>query len=53
MVFSPDDANIPDLGSVSTNLGKLYADDANDFLGLEGTSPTGFHEVGVPNKRPS
>jgi hypothetical protein len=34
MVSSPDDANIPNLGFVSTNLGKLSADDANDFLGL-------------------
>jgi hypothetical protein len=42
MVLSPDDANIPDLGSVSINLGKLSADDANDFLGLWGTSPIGF-----------
>jgi hypothetical protein len=28
MVSSPDDANIPDLGSVSTNLGELSTDDA-------------------------
>jgi hypothetical protein len=50
MVSSPDDANIPDLGSVSTNLGELSTDDANDFLGLGGTSPTGFREVGVLDK---
>jgi hypothetical protein len=34
MVSSPDDANIPNLGSVSTNLGELSTDDANDFSGL-------------------
>jgi hypothetical protein len=45
--------NISNLGSVSTNLGKLSVDDANDFLGLRGTSPTSFREVGVPDKRPS
>jgi hypothetical protein len=33
MVLFPDDASIPDLGSVPTNLGKLSVDDANDFLG--------------------
>jgi hypothetical protein len=42
MVSSPDDANIPHLGSVSTNLGELSTDDANDFLQLRGTSPTSF-----------
>jgi hypothetical protein len=42
MVSSPDDANIPDLGSISQNLGKLSADDVNDFLGLGGNSPTIF-----------
>jgi hypothetical protein len=42
MVSFPDDANIPDLGSLSTNLGKLSTNDANDFLGLGGTSPTDF-----------
>jgi hypothetical protein len=50
MVPSPDDANIPNLGSISPNLGELSADDANDFLGLGGTSPTSFLEVGVPDK---
>jgi hypothetical protein len=34
MLSSPNDANMPDLGSVSTNLGKLSANDANDCLGL-------------------
>jgi hypothetical protein len=42
MVSSPDDANIPDLGSVSSNLGELSAGDANESLELWGTSPTGF-----------
>jgi hypothetical protein len=42
MVSSPDDANIPDMGSVSPNLGELSAGDADDSLGLGGTSPTGF-----------
>jgi hypothetical protein len=36
MVFSPDDANLPDLGSILPNLGKLSADDGNDSLGLGG-----------------
>jgi hypothetical protein len=34
MVSSPDDANIPHLGSILTNLGKLSTDDAIDFFGL-------------------
>jgi hypothetical protein len=42
MVSSPDDANISNLGSISPNLGKLSADDANDSLGLGGTSLTIF-----------
>jgi hypothetical protein len=42
MVSSPDDANISDLRSISSNLGKLSTDDADDSLGLGGTSPTGF-----------
>jgi hypothetical protein len=29
MVFSPDDAKLPNLGSISTNLGKLSTDDVN------------------------
>jgi ribosomal protein S2 len=33
-VSSSNDANISDLGSISPNLGKLSADDANGFLGL-------------------
>jgi hypothetical protein len=53
MVSSLDDANIPDLGSVSTNLGELSTDDANDFLGLGVTSPTGLQKVGILDKRPS
>jgi hypothetical protein len=53
MLSSPSDANIPDFGSVSTGLGKLSADDANDCLGLGGTSPTDFREVGVPDEQPS
>jgi hypothetical protein len=32
-VSSPDDANIPNLGFVSKNLGELSTDDANDFFG--------------------
>jgi hypothetical protein len=27
MVFAPDDVNLPDLGSISPNLGKLSTDD--------------------------
>jgi hypothetical protein len=50
MVSSPDDANIPDLGFVSTGLCKLSDDDANDCLGLGCTSPAGFQEVGGPDK---
>jgi hypothetical protein len=42
MVSSPDDANISDLGSILPNLGKLSIDDADDSLGLGGTSPTDF-----------
>jgi hypothetical protein len=34
MVSSPNSANMPGLGFVSTNLGKLSASDANDSLGL-------------------
>jgi hypothetical protein len=34
-VSSPDDANIPNLESVSPNLGKLSADDVDDSLGWE------------------
>jgi hypothetical protein len=34
-VSSPDDADIPNLESVSPNLGKLSADDADDSLGWE------------------
>jgi hypothetical protein len=37
MVSFPDDVDISNLGSISPNLGKLSADDANDFLGLGGT----------------
>jgi hypothetical protein len=36
MVSSPDDANIPDVGSISPNLGELSAGDADDSLGLGG-----------------
>jgi hypothetical protein len=36
MVSSPDDANISDLGSISSNLGKVSTDDVNDCLGLGG-----------------
>jgi hypothetical protein len=50
MVFSPDDAKLPDLGSISTNLGKLSTDDANGFLGLGGTPPTGLRKVDIPDK---
>jgi hypothetical protein len=49
MVSSPEDANTPNLGSVLTNLGELSTVDANGFLGLGGTSPTDFREVGVPD----
>jgi hypothetical protein len=34
MVFSLDDANISDLGSISPNLGKLFTDDVDDSLRL-------------------
>jgi hypothetical protein len=34
MVSSPDNANIYDLGSISQNMGKLSANDADDSLGL-------------------
>jgi hypothetical protein len=51
MVSSPNDANVPNLGSVSTGLGELSTDDANDCLGLGGTSLTGFQEVGVLDER--
>jgi hypothetical protein len=50
MVFSPDDAKLPDLGPISTNLGKLSTDDANGFLGLGGTPPTGLRKVDIPDK---
>jgi hypothetical protein len=51
MVFSPDDAKLPNLGSISTNLGKLSTDDVNGFLGLGGgTSPTGLRKVGILDK---
>jgi hypothetical protein len=36
MVSSPGDAKLPDLGSISINLGKLSTDDANGFLGRGG-----------------
>jgi hypothetical protein len=36
MVSSPDNANVPDLGSILTDLDTLSTDDANDFLGLRG-----------------
>jgi hypothetical protein len=39
MVFFIDDAKLPNLRSILTNLGKLSTDDANGFLGLGGTSP--------------
>jgi hypothetical protein len=42
MVSSPDDANIPNLRYVSPNLGELSAGDADNSLGLGGTSPTSF-----------
>jgi hypothetical protein len=34
MVSSSDDANTPDLESISPDLGKLSVNDANGFLGL-------------------
>jgi nitrogen regulatory protein PII len=48
MVSSPNDANIPDLGSVLTVIGKLSADDANDFFGLGAPHPTVFERLGFP-----
>jgi hypothetical protein len=53
MVSSPSNADIPNLGSISPDQGKLSADDANDSLGQGGTLPTGFQKVGVSDKRPS
>jgi hypothetical protein len=44
MVSSPDDANIPDLGSVSSNLGELSAGDANESLELGGHLTHRFFE---------
>jgi hypothetical protein len=32
MMSSLDDANMPDLGSISSNLGELSTDDANDCM---------------------
>jgi hypothetical protein len=42
MVSFLDAIDIPNLGSVSTNLGKLSVDVANGCLGLGGTSPIDF-----------
>jgi hypothetical protein len=48
MVLFPDDASIPDLGSVPTNLGKLSVDDANDFLGLGAPHQSVFKRLEFP-----
>jgi hypothetical protein len=45
-----NDAKLPDLESISTNLDKLSTDDANGFLGLGGTSPATLLKVGIPDK---
>jgi hypothetical protein len=48
MVFSPNDANIPNLGSISSNLGKLSANDADDSLGLGAPRQPIFERLEFP-----
>jgi hypothetical protein len=45
-----NDAKLPDLESISTNLDKLSTDDANGFLGLGGTSPATLLKAGILDK---
>jgi hypothetical protein len=48
MVSSSDDANTPDLGSISPNLGKLSSDNANGFLGLGASRQPVFERLEFP-----
>jgi hypothetical protein len=48
MVSYPDDADMSDLGSVSTNLDKVFTDDANDFLGLGAPCQPVFERLEFP-----
>jgi hypothetical protein len=48
MVFSPNDANIPNLGSISSNLGKLSVNDADDSLGLGAPRQPIFERLEFP-----
>jgi hypothetical protein len=48
MVSSSDDANISDLRSISPNLGKLFANDANDSLGLGAPHQPVFKRLEFP-----
>jgi hypothetical protein len=48
VVSFSDDADIPGLGSISPNLGKLSADDANDSLGLGAPCQPAFESLEFP-----
>jgi hypothetical protein len=48
MVSYPDDADMSDLGFVSTNLDKVSTDDANDFLGLGAPRQPVFERLEFP-----
>jgi hypothetical protein len=48
MVSFPDDADISNLGSISSNLVKLSTNEADESLGLEAPCQLVFERLGFP-----